>query len=340
MIELDGAYLEGGGQILRTAVGLSAATGKACRIFNIRKGREKPGLQPQHLHSVQAVAQVCRADLIGARLHASEIEFRPNELDPADNLTVQIGTAGSVTLVLQSLMIPLARVARPVEIVVTGGTHVPWSPTWEYFEKVFCWFLGAMGCRLKPKLRRYGFYPKGGGRVEIRVEPGRLLAQDWLQKGELVRTEIASLATRDLRHANVAERQIDGARKKIDFDAEQALYIDAASTGTAVFAMGRFEKSVIGATALGRRGKPAEKVGRECAGELLEEIQSEACLDEHMADQILPFMALAGEDSTVRVSGISDHCRTNMWVIEQFFGVKFEADETSGLIRCKHTPSQ
>jgi RNA 3'-phosphate cyclase len=336
MIELDGAYLEGGGQILRTAVGLSAVTGKACRIVSIRKGREKPGLQPQHLHSIQGVAQICRAELIGARLHASEIEFRPGELDPADSLTVQIGTAGSVTLALQSLMIPLVRLSRPLEIVVTGGTHVPWSPPWEYFESVFCWFLTRMGCRLKPRLKRYGFYPRGGGRVEVRIEPGRLQAHDWLQRGELERTEVTSIATRDLRHANVAERQIDGARRRIDFDDERALCIDAASTGTAIFAVSRFENSVMGGSALGRLGKPAEKVGRECADNLLEQVETDACLDEHMADQILPFMALAGEDSTVSVSFITDHCRTNMWVIEQFLPVKFEVDEERRLITCRH----
>ena len=336
MIELDGGHLEGGGQILRTAVGLSAVTGKACRIHDIRKGREKPGLRPQHLRSIEAVAQLCRAELTGAKVQSSEITFRPGELNPADSLTVQIGTAGAVTLVLQSLMIPLACVTRPVEVVVTGGTHVPWSPPWEYFESVFCWFLGKMGVTVKPKLRRCGFYPNGGGRVEIGVMPGQLKARDWLERGGLLRTEVTSFATRDLQHARVAERQIDGARKRIEFNVEQAAYIEAPSTGTAIFALARFEESVMGASALGRRGKPAEKVGRECAAALLEQTQTDACLDEHMADQILPFMALAAEDSTAKVTAITDHCRTNIWVIEQFLPAKFEVDEGQGRITCKH----
>jgi len=336
MVELDGAHLEGGGQIVRTAVGFAAVTGRPCRVFNIRKGRSNPGLRPQHLKGVEAVARLCGAALEGAKIESSELVFRPGELSPEPELSVDVGTAGAVTLVLQAMMIPLACATRPVRLRVRGGTHVAWAPTADYFEHVFAWHLARMGCEMRIKRGRCGFFPKGGGEVAVDVAPGALHAVDWTEPGSLRRVELWSIATTDLRRAEVAERQVDGAARVLDIRDVRVEYVDASSTGTAAFALARFDNAVLGASALGERGVRAEKVGRTCAVRLREQMESAACIDEHMADQALPFMALAEGDSRVRVADVTTHCRTNMWVIEQFLPVRFEVDEEQVVIACRH----
>ena len=336
MVELDGSYLEGGGQILRTAVGLSAVTGRPCRVFNVRKGRKNPGLRAQHLRGIEALASLCGAELSGAQLSSPEIQFRPGELAPEGSLSVHIGTAGAVTLVLQALMIPLVRSPRPVTIEITGGTHVRWAPVADYCENVFAHCLQQMGCTLGVKVERYGFYPKGGGKVSVTVEPGELHAVNWRCRGAFEGNEVCSFATEDLKKARVAERQIEGAHKLLEFEEERVCYVASPSTGSSVFALARYENCVLGASALGERGKPAEKIGRESARALSEQVRTDACLDEHMADQILPYMALVEEDSTVSVAAITDHCRTSIWVIEKFLPVQFDFDEERRTITCRH----
>ena len=352
MIEIDGGYLEGGGQIVRTAVGLAAATGQAVRIHSIRKGRRVPGLAAQHVKGVEAVACLCGAKVNGAGIGSTELEFVPGELDPPQEMAVQVGTAGSVTLVLQGLMVALAAAGRPapamrpaparrkVEVEVTGGTHVAWAPTTDYFSGVFAWFLGRMGVRVLTLDAAPGFYPKGGGRLRLEVDAGPLRPVTLTERGRLLRTEARSIATDSLERAQVAERQLEGVQRVLEVDAERADYVRSFSVGTAVLVRADYEGCRLGASALGKRGKPAEKVGAEAAREMkslmgVRQDGAGACLDEHMADQILPYLALAGGESAVRVAAVTDHCRTNIWVIEKFLPARFEVDESQGLIRCR-----
>jgi RNA 3'-phosphate cyclase len=333
-LQIDGSYLEGGGQILRTAVGLSAATGRSCRIVNVRKGRSRPGLAAQHLAGVRAVASLCGADVTGARVGSLELDFRPGPLRPPERLSAEIGTAGSVALVLQALMIPLAVADRPVEITVAGGTHVKWSPTVDYFDEVFCPFLGPMGVKAGVVESRPGFYPTGGGRVHVSVRPGPLRPLVLTERGDVREVRAGSIATEDLRGARVAERQLDGAAEVLPIDSRRADYVEAPSTGTSIHLTAVCANCRLGASALGERGRPAELVGREAARLLAEAIESGACLDGHMADQILPYLALAGGRSQVSVAEVTDHCRTGIRVIEQFLPARFELDEGQGVIVC------
>ena len=328
MIEIPGDYLEGGGQIVRIATGLSAVTGKPVRITNIRSKRPKPGLKPQHLKGIEAVARLCNARVSGLTEGSTQIEFTPGEL-ACDHLRIDIGTAGSIGLVFQSLMIPAVHTDRPLEFEVTGGTDVSWSPSITYFKEVFCSILRKMGIETETTILRYGFYPKGGGRVLLRVHTGSLRSTNLTERTRFIRYDVLSVASENLRQARVAERQADEAIGILGRKSESELreYVQTQSPGSSLHIHAHFDNTILGATVLGERGKPAETVGKECADLLLKQIGTGACLDRWMADQILPYMALSQKGSSVSVAGLTNHARTSMWVIEKFLPVKFETRE-------------
>jgi len=335
LIEIQGDYLEGGGQLLRTSVALSAITGKPCKIFNIRKNRENPGLKAQHLKGIETAAEICNAELKNAKIGSDWIEFVPKKIK-SGNFSIDIKTAGSLTLFLQTIIPVCIHADKEINLEVIGGTDVEWSPNVEYFQEVFCRNVERMGVEIESEILKYGFYPKGGGKIKVRIKPCDKL-KPWvcLERGKVNRYDIRSIASKSLERAKVAERQIEGAKKIIPkFDCEYSEYVEALSPGTAVHIHAHCDNSVLGSTFLGRIGKPAEKIGEECARFLMKQIESNACLDEHMADQILLYMALAGK-SKVSVAEITNHCRTNMWVIEKFLPVKFEINEKERIISLK-----
>jgi RNA 3'-phosphate cyclase len=332
-IEIDGSYGEGGGQIVRTACSLAAVAQKPCRIFNIRQARRQPGLRPQHLASVRALAQLCGARLEGDRVDSGELLFLPERI-AAHDLNVKVETAGSITLMLQALLPAVVASRTPMTIEFEGGgTDTARSPTLDYFRQVFLWFLRKMGVEVELDLVRRGYYPRGGAAMRVQVAGRKPSRVELLERGPLKQVTLFSQAAKVLKARRVAERQIEGAfgvldalgapvRSNVDYD-------PSFSAGSSLCIVAEFANTVIGSDSLGARGKLAEEVGKEAAAGFVAQFQGSACLDRHMADQILPYLALAGDRSSASVSEVTTHCRTNMWVIEKFLDGRFEVRDNT-----------
>ena len=328
MVQIDGSYGEGGGQIVRTACSLAAVTEKPCRIVNIRQARRQPGLRLQHLLGIRALAELCRGRLEGGEVGSREIVFHPRQII-ARNISIKVETAASTTLLLQTLLPAVLATSTPLSIDLQGGgTDAAFAPTLDYFRHVFLWFLRFMGANLDLTVHRRGYYPRGGAQLGITVEPSRLARIALIQRGAIKRISLISQAAAILRPRRVAERQIEGALGILGsqpVSPETAIdYGPSFSAGTSLCIVAEFEHALIGVDNLGARGKLAETVGKEAAMAFSRELQSMACVDRHMADQILPYLALAGAGSCVTVPEITSHCRTNMWVIEKFLDGRFE----------------
>ncbi len=335
-IEIDGSYGESGGQILRTAAGLSILTGKPFRISKIRANRPNPGLQAQHLAGINAAAELCGAEIDGASMGSTDLSFSPGK-ETKESLEIKIGTAGAVTLVLQALMLPLSVASHKTHLDIEGGTHVAWSPTTGYFRHVFCENMKMMGVSVKSETHEYGFYPKGGGRITVDVIPALKLKPLALgSRGKYVSTEAWSNASRELARPKVAERQLGGANVMLRIDKENVKYVESQSIGSAITIATRFKDCLLGASALGERSLPAEKVGEQAAAELSRALSSGATIDSRMADQILPYMAIAGGKSVALAPSATNHMKTNIWVIEKFLGDRFriEYGEKNVMVSC------
>ena len=335
MIKIDGSYLEGGGAVLRMSSILAAATNQPAHIFNIRKFRPNGGgLREQHLKSLGAVAELCGGRIENAEIGSKEINFYPGQIRAKD-INVKIETAGSITLVLQTLTPIALFITAPVKIIFDGGaTDTFFSPTIDYFRSVFLKILEKKEIRAEINILKRGYYPEGGAKVEVKIHPvnsnlsARPEGLNLIKRGGLKRILALSGASRLLQEKKVAERQLMGVREilgKLNLPIEEKVeYYQTRCPGSQICLAGEFENTVIGVDGLGKLGKRAEDIGREAALELLKEQKSEACLDKHLADQILPYLALAKKKSSATVSEITDHCKTNIWVIENFLEGKFE----------------
>ncbi|MFH1637961.1 MAG: RNA 3'-terminal phosphate cyclase [Candidatus Woesearchaeota archaeon] len=320
MIEVDGNI--GGGQMLRTALGLSAITQKPFKIINIRGNK---GLKTQHLECVNATARLCDAEVEGAALNSKEITFLPHTLN-SGRLNVNIATAGSVGLVLQALLI--AGTSSRLRIKIEGGaTYGKWAPPIDFLENILFPHLSNMGYKISILKNKDGFYPKGGALVEVQTERAKLSPITIVEKGRLLNLQGISVASSHLEKARVGERQAKSAMKTLfpefgDSLKIKALYRDSLCPGTGITLWAVTENSIIGSDSLGERDKRAEQVGREAAEKLIYEYNN-AAVDSFTADQLMPYMALAG-DGKIRTSKITGHIKTNAGVIEKFLDVKFE----------------
>jgi RNA 3'-terminal phosphate cyclase (ATP) len=328
MIIIDGSYGEGGGQVLRTSLALAILTGQPVRIERIRAGRKEPGLRPQHLTAVQAAALVCEARLEGGELGSQTLTLAPGgpalpgeyAFDVAE--AAQGGSAGSVGLVLQAVLLPLALASGESRLTLRGGTHVPWAPSLSYLEHVFLPVLAQMGVSAKVEPVRWGFYPAGGGevRVEIAGRNGPWRPVLLTERGELRRVWGTAVVTN--LPAHIPQRM---ANRACNVLAEVGLRaqveprrLRGAGPGAGIFLFAEYAHTVAGFTAYGRKGLPAEQVAEAACADLLAHHRSGAPADPYLADQLVLPTALAEGESQVVTSQVSQHLLTNAWVVQQF----------------------
>lgn len=338
MLEIDGSYGEGGGQVLRTALTLSVLTKQKVRIHSIRAGRRNPGLAPQHLTNVLALAQICDAEVQGAKLGSTEIIFHPQSPSRFGDYTFDVseaaqkGSAGSVSLILQTLLLPLAFTRGDSHLILRGGTNVPWSPSFEFIAQVYLPMVARMGIKAGSILQTRGFYPIGGGQIEAKIygQPRTesalpdLTPMTLQQRGDLQRVEGLAMACN--LPAHIPQRMADRARKLLTnagLRTEIKPQVErGAGPGAFLFLIAEYEQVVAGFSALGERGKSSERVAEEACHDLLTHHEQEAPIEKHLADQLLLPMALANGHSEFKTSCVTRHLLTNAHIIKKFLPEK------------------
>jgi RNA 3'-terminal phosphate cyclase (ATP) len=320
-LDIDGSFGEGGGQILRTSLALSLVTGKPFRLSNIRANRPKTGLQPQHLMCVQAAAAVGHATVRGASLRSSELHFAPGVVQ-AGKYHFTIGTAGATSLVAHTLYLPLAlRGSGPSEITVTGGTHVTHSPSFHFLDTTWRGYLELLGLHVNLKMLRPGFYPRGGGVLEVHVQPCPAVRGLTLAKVEPVRRATVLSAVASLPE-DIAKRQARRAiyrlrENGIQSEAHQETWDGGPGTVVAITLPTKPVPTLFAVP--GQRGKPAERVADDAVAQVLAHVRAEPTgVDAHSADQLVLPLALSAETSEFPVADVTQHLLTNVAVIRRF----------------------
>lgn len=322
MITIDGSYGEGGGQIIRTSLALSLVTGKAFRVERVRARRDRPGLQRQHLTAVRAAAEVGRALVEGANLGSDSFSFEPGEVAPGD-YTFSVGTAGSTTLVLQAILPPLMHASAPSLLTLEGGTHNVHAPPFDFIDRAFLPLVNRTGPRVSAELVRYGFYPPGGGRLTVLIEPtGERRRLDLTERGDIRRRLARALAVKLPPH--VAARELAVVRERLGWaedETEVAASTNALSPGNVLTLEIAGEHLTELITGVGERGVRAEDVAARACDEAEAYLAHGAPVGEHLADQLLIPLALARGGSYV-TGPPSLHTTTNIEVIKKFLDVE------------------
>lgn len=332
MIQIDGAAGEGGGQVLRTALALSLLTGQPFEIHNIRGRRQRPGLMAQHLKCVEAAMLVGHAQAKGDKIGSMHLLFQPGAVT-AGEFHIDIGTAGATSLVLQTVYLPLAQQPQPSMLTITGGTHVEWSPTFHFLSLHWAKFMADLGLPIRLHLERAGFYPQGDGVMRAEIRPaGKLQSLHLIQRGRLKGISgISAVANLDL---TIAERQRAQALKRLERSGLDALIaiekMPSRFKGTMLLLLAEFEHSQACFTALGAIGKRAEKVADEAVDELLTFLQSTACVDRYLADQLMLPLSLIPGVATYSTSIVTNHQLTNAEVVKQFLNVDIQIEGEIG----------
>ncbi|HSW52540.1 MAG TPA: RNA 3'-terminal phosphate cyclase [Sulfuricaulis sp.] len=341
MRDIDGSYGEGGGQLLRTACALAAITGEAVRLHHIRARRAPPGLAPQHLTAVRAVAALCEARVEGLALRSPELSFHPGKLRGGE-FHFDVGTAGSVTLVLQALLPAALHAGAPVRIQLAGGTDVRAAPALDYLRHILLPLLAQMGAEVQLTLRRRGYYPRGGGLVEVVVQPRGLRGLRLDVAGPV--RQIHGIAHVSNLPTHIAARLRETAARLLadiaPVDIEQQILgrDQATGQGGAIVLWARTDHALLGSSEVAQRGVPAERIAGAAAQALREDILAGATLDLHASDQLLIYCALARGRSSFRARTLSSHAQTTLWLLQQFLPLRAGSLAAGGATRVDIEP--
>lgn len=322
-IQIDGSQGEGGGQILRTALALSMITGQAFELMNIRAGRKKPGLMRQHLVCVQASQHISQAYLEGAELHSQRLYFAPQHVQ-SGKYQFQIGSAGSTTLVLQTLLPALLLQNEASELTISGGTHNPLAPTADFIEHCFLPVLAKIGIESEFKLNKAGFFPIGAGEIQIKIRPWQHRNKlCLLERGTLQSTQAFAAVLNLAEEAQIAQRELATLEKRLKLDTQQHFHLKGISQGNTLYVKVKLEHHTQVFTSLGEMRKSAEQIANHLAQHVKQYMESNAAVDEYLADQILLPLAL-GQGGEFTAQCISEHTRTQASMIEKFIDCEIE----------------
>jgi len=340
LFEVDGSQKSGSGTILRLSVALAAISGQALHIYNIRHKRPQPGLKPQHLEAVLAAAKLCNAETKGALLKSRELWFTPREVR-GGSYEAEIGTAGSIPMLLLTVLPICAFAKETVRLHISkGGTDTWNAPTINYLRFVLLAALRKMGLTASITVHKYGYYPKGMGEVTLTVEPCCKLAPFRLEEfGNLKSVKGVSVCT-FLAERKVAQRQADAANENLagkGYNADIQVVNDASNPlqkGSSIVLWAETDAgAVLGADAIGELGKLSEAVGREAAEKFYSEVSAKPTVDMHLADMLIPYVALADGSSAFLTRTVSDHLEANIWLAEKILGVKFNVKKADNLFK-------
>jgi RNA 3'-terminal phosphate cyclase (ATP) len=332
LVKIDGSFGEGGGQILRTSLSLSTITKTPFEIYNIRANRKTPGLSYQHLQAVNATAQICNAEVIGNQLRSTYLKFCPGDTQ-SGAYHINIGTAGSISLVLQTIFYPLGLANKPSSVTITGGTHVIYSPCIDYLIQQWLCYLKQIGFHAEIQSPMAGFYPRGNGVVSVMINlatPQRPLRIE--NRGKLIQVNgISMVSNLDI---HIAQRQQLQARKRLsEFGIPHEILVEeraSSGKGTMLLLIGKFEHSQCCYFSLGALGKRAETVADEACNEFFSFLKTRGVIDEYLADQLIIPLALAKGSSQFVTPRVTQHLLTNIEVVKRFLPVAIEVSGSLG----------
>lgn len=333
MLRIDGSQGEGGGQILRTSISLSVALGEPIEIYNIRANRSKPGLRPQHLSVLQTIAKLSNSETHGLSLNSTKVSIYPNKLH-SKNLNIDIGTAGSITLLIQSLIQAISISDKKYNFLISGGTDVNWSPSADYFRRLVVPLLETLGFSISTSIIKRGFYPKGNGQINFEIYSPKKLDNLLLVKPQFDNIVIDGILTSE---ANIPSNE---SKSKIEYQCQLTknflenhdILVDSInpsicnshSNGSVICISSISSKSFIGSDILATKDIPFDKLGILCSKKFLFEHNSKCTIDHHLADMIIPLLSISKEPSIFLTSFISNHLKTNLEVCKLITGMTYK----------------
>lgn len=334
MIDIDASQGEGGGQVLRSSLTLSMLTGQPIHLKNVRARRSKPGLQAQHLQAVKAATEICNANVEGATLGSQTLHFEPSTIK-AGKYHFEIGTAGATSLVLQTIFIPLSLTNKKSTVTIGGGTHVSWSPCFHYLEWQWLAFMRRLGYDADFILEQAGFYPQGGGKIQVAIRPRK--NQHTLsisERGALI--NIRGLSGVAKLSKDIARRQKLQALRQIEMLCRDSKIktedLPSPNKGTFIALLARFEHSQACYTALGAPGKRAERVADEAVSQLQAFLAGDGSVDQYLADQLILPLSIAEKTSHFTTFQVTEHLLTNAKIVQKFCQAKISIEGKMGKI--------